>query len=340
MGCAAPSFAGAWGYEANRIAVSADGNSAPDPKHKWPTGDPDDWGATPATLAILAKRGMQDKLVHYSYNNFIDAPAGPDETNQMKIGVDGAIRWWGYDPDRFFDVTKDLAAARQDLKAELAASSAENPLYLIHMGPAEFFYQVVKEAVDEGNRAALAHVYVVSHSGYNDDHLRRPSHHTMRDAIACSNGMLNYKRIKDQNGAWDPAVLWNSGTDFAPWHWLRHHRDPNMQWLYARMQAHAGGKADISDAGMVYWLLTGDEDGNPAKFRSFIGRGVPAKETYETRNDTVPASEDGELLIIEAEDFTLKGNWEKKDCPDASSGACILYKDMDFEQAKAMIRQR
>ena len=151
-------YAQSWGYSSNRIAISADGNSEPDNGHKWPTGDPDDWGATPATLAILAKLQMQNKLVHYSYNNFIEAPAGPDEKNQMKIGADGAIRRWGFDGKLFFDVTRDPAAARNHLKAELTKSTAENRLYFIHMGPAEFFYQVVKEVVDEDHGAALAHV--------------------------------------------------------------------------------------------------------------------------------------------------------------------------------------
>ena len=55
-------FAQSWEYSGNRIAISSDGNSEPDNSHKWPTGDPDDWGATPAALAILAKLQMQYTL--------------------------------------------------------------------------------------------------------------------------------------------------------------------------------------------------------------------------------------------------------------------------------------
>lgn len=248
-------FGQSWGYRENRIAISADGNSAPDNNHKWQTADPDDWAATPAALAILAKLKLQDKLVHYSYNNFVEAPAGPDAENQMKISIDGAIQRWNFDSHLFFDVTKNLTDAKNHLKAELAKSTTEDPLYYVHMGPAEFFYQAVKEVVDEGNGAALAHVYIISHSGYNNNHLRRPTHHTMAQTVEYSGSLLNYRKIKDQNGDWDPHVLWNSKTDFSPWYWLRDHSDPNLNWLYERMQAHAYGKADISDAGMVYWLL-------------------------------------------------------------------------------------
>ena len=293
------SFAPSWGYNDGRIAISADGNSEPDNSHKWPTGDPDDWGATPAALAILAKLQMQDKIVHYSYNNFIDAPAGPDEKNQMKIGIDGAVRRWHFDEKVFFDVTKDPVAAKNHLKEELAKSTAEDRLYFIHMGPAEFFYQVVKEIVDEGRDDALAHVYIVSHSGYNDTHLRRKTHHTLSQAIEYSNNLLKYRRIKDQNGDWDPNVLWNSKADFSPWYWLRDHSDPNMKWLYQRIQAHAYGKADISDAGMVYWLLLGDEDGNPSKFKQFIGDGI------KTDSLTDPALVNPETAVVEMVPFVI-----------------------------------
>ena len=116
---AAETYAQSWGYDGNRIAVSADGNSAPDDGHHWKTGDPDDWGATPAALAILAKLKMQDKLVHYSYNNFIAAPAGPDDKNQMKIGVDGAIARWGFDGDKSNDVWINFPDAVQKAKGQV-----------------------------------------------------------------------------------------------------------------------------------------------------------------------------------------------------------------------------
>lgn len=47
--------------EDDRIGWSADGN-----RH-----DPDDWGATALALAIFAKQGWQDKLVHIDYNNWL-----------------------------------------------------------------------------------------------------------------------------------------------------------------------------------------------------------------------------------------------------------------------------
>lgn len=112
-------------YDGNRIAISADGNSEPDNKHKWPTGDPDDWDATPVTLAIIAAKNYKSKLTHFSSNNFVGAPAGPDSKNQMKIGIDGARKRWGFRDTKFFDVTKQKSEAIDDLASEIAKSPVD-----------------------------------------------------------------------------------------------------------------------------------------------------------------------------------------------------------------------
>ncbi|SIS47729.1 hypothetical protein SAMN05421766_102165 [Zobellia uliginosa] len=270
-------FAQSLGYNNNRIAISADGNNQADkhPEAQWPRADPDDWGGTPAALAMIAKLGLQDKLVHFSYNNFIAAPPHTSETNYMADGVKGAIKRWNFDPGRFFDVPEDKATAITHLAEALKKSTATDPLYFIHMGPSEFFYRAVKEVVDDGDTEALAHVYVISHSGYNDNHLRRKAHHTMKETIALSGNRIKYKKIKDQNACDNPSKLWCSNTDFSPYYWMRDHSDPDINWLYSRTQFHPQNKgADISDAGMVWYLLLGDEDGNLQKFQKFIGDGI------------------------------------------------------------------
>ena len=270
-------FAQALGYDNNRIAVSADGNNQPDLDYTgtYNTADPDDWGATPATLIMLAKLQMQDVLVHYSYNNFMPSPPHTTEKNYMKEACDQAISRFGFEDSVFFDVGTHQQEAIQSLKNELAKSTAQDPLYFIHMGPSEFFYQAVKAVVDEGTHLeALSHVYIISHSGYNDNHLRRPTEHTMNQTIALSGNRLNYTKIKDQNNCNVGWQLWCSGTNAFPWRDIRDHEDPHIQWLWDRMNDHKHGKYDISDAGMMWYLLRGDEDGSPSKFTNFLGYGI------------------------------------------------------------------
>lgn len=254
--------------------MSFDGNSAPDHEYKWPTGDPDDWGALPASCAIIAKLGLQDQLVHCSYNNFIDAPPGPDAENQLKISAAGVIKYWGFNPDVFFDVTRQQRQTIENLAAEMGKSTVEDPLYFIHAGLSEFVYLAVKEVVENGKIDSLAHVYLISHSAFNENERRREYHHTWDDIQKLSGGRIKYKKIKDQNHKEDPNHLWHSGKDFSVWHWMRDHEKPDVRWLYTRVTAHRGNVADISDCGMLFFLLVGDDDGNPQKFKEFIGDGI------------------------------------------------------------------
>lgn len=267
----------ALGYNNNRIAISADGNNQPDLKYtgKYNTADPDDWGATPATLIILAKKQLQEKLVHFSYNNFMPSPTHTTVKNYMKEAADQAIERLTFNGDVFFDVGTHKEEAILSLKSELMKSTDSDPLYFIHMGPSEFFYQAIKAVVDEGsNLESLSHVHIISHSGYNDNHLRRETDHTMEETIALSGNRLKYNKIKDQNNCDVGYLLWCSANKSFPWRGIRDHEDPHIQWLWERMQDHKHGKFDISDAGMVYYLLTGDQDGSPSKFIDFIGYGI------------------------------------------------------------------
>ncbi|MEM6641429.1 MAG: Ig-like domain-containing protein [Bacteroidota bacterium] len=270
-------YSQALGYNNNRIAVSADGNNQPDLEYTgtYNTADPDDWGATPATLIMMAKAELQDKLVHYSYNNFMPSPPHTTEKNYMKEACDQAIERLLFNGDVFFDVGTHKEEAIESLKNELTKSTADDPLYYIHMGPSEFFYQAVKRVVDDGSKLeSLSHVYIISHSGYNDNHLRRDTEHTMAETIALSGDRLKYTKIKDQNNCDVGWLLWCSGTKDHPWRDIRDHEDPHIQWLWERMNDHKHGKYDISDAGMLWYLLKGDEDGSPGKFSNFLGYGI------------------------------------------------------------------
>ncbi|YCM44419.1 hypothetical protein V2O64_00105 [Verrucomicrobiaceae bacterium 227] len=266
-------------YHDNRIAISFDGNSEPDPEYKWPTGDPDDWGALAASCAIIAKLDLQKNLVHCSYNNFIDAPAGPDAKNQLKISADGAIARWGFKKEVFYDVTRQLDAAITNLATEMAKSTPDDPLYFVHAGLSEFVYLAVEDVIKKGKIESLKHVHLISHSVFNENEKRRPKHRTWKDIQTLAGDRIQYHKIKDQNEKTRPNKLWHSGSDFSVWFWMRDHADPDVRWIYSRLKAHSGNVADISDCGMLFYLLTGDDDGTPQKFKTFLGKGVNTAAT-------------------------------------------------------------
>ena len=303
----------------NRIAISADGN---------PDADADDVGATPITLAVLAKLGLQDNLVHYDFNNFLEYKRiDPDQNRIWKSAMGGQSRW-GFDSRRFFDAAIDPDAAVAHLTAEIDKSTADDPLYLIAAGPLELLYRAL-----EGTKvAAREHVTIVSHHDYNEYFKPRLWQRNWND-IQVLAPKIGYIKIKDQNG-WNGSGL--KGADDNDFAWLREHDDPNLNWVYDRI---AAGKPDVSDAGMLTWLVGingSDEVVTIPEMKEWFGAELvptnggkpetPAAPAGVTPDVIPPATEnvfpesDGRI-VIEAASVPLTDGWVLDENGSAHSGS-------------------
>jgi hypothetical protein len=229
-----------------RIAISSDGN-----EH-----DKDDWGATALTLAILSHAGLQNRLVSYTFSDHIWSSENATWEAEMRESARGGARRFGYDTTRFVEAVKNKQLAFERVRDAIDASSATNPLFLICAGPMEVCWQGANMA----NPQKRAFVTAISHSLWNDKHADTDHNgHNWNDL-----GTLGLKlvHIKDQN-----AGL-NTSQNYAPWAFLKNSTDANLRWVYSRGEAE--DKADYSDAGMAWFLIKGDEDGNTAKLTTFF----------------------------------------------------------------------
>jgi hypothetical protein len=154
--------------------------------------------------------------------------------------------------------------------------------------------QVVGEALARAkakNPAALKHVRFISHSTWNNDHADKPapfeSHSgwtwsEMVDAFT-DDGVI-FDKIHDQNskaeadkGLSTTAAGPNKTHLWDPWLFLKdynkHDAETNqaISYLWTRMKT--VNKPDISDAGMVYYLVTGDVAASPAKLQRLFDTG-------------------------------------------------------------------
>ena len=144
--------AGAVTYSNNRIAIDADGNY----------NDTDDWGSTPMELALLARRGLQPKLVYYSWANII----GPNDStfyNQMRTSTLGAADRFGFARAKFFDCRTNLLAAINNLRNQIDLSTSSDPIFIIALGPMEVLWR----AVNVSDPAKRQYVTVISHTNWN-----------------------------------------------------------------------------------------------------------------------------------------------------------------------------
>lgn len=277
-----------------RLALSFDGNA-----------DPDDIGAIAAATAMIAAAGLEDRLVHTHYLSQVWAKNVRETTVHS---AEEAIDRFAFRGEDFYNALlsfgtqgPSLNPQTQSLLAAMNASTADDPLTVIVGGPFETVYQ----AAVLSDPAVRPHVNIVSHSSINDQNDGPDGGFRTRvDVEALGFAVTD---IRDQNRGL------STGKDFAPWAALQNHPNPDARWVYERMVA--SGKADISDAGMTYFALTGDENGDVAKLASFFNtdRSSPAE----------PIGPRPGLVAVEAESGTPGPGFAMT--PDASaSGGQVL----------------
>ena len=91
--------------------------------------------------------------------------------------------------------------------------------------------------------------------------------HTKRSVIPTG---IHWVQIADQNRllATGPYGRPSTGAEWIPWHWMREAREERVKFLWERMRIST--RADCSDAGMAYFLISGDEEGDPVKLRKLL----------------------------------------------------------------------
>jgi hypothetical protein len=296
-----------------RIAYSSDGNH----------NDPDDWAASPMALAIFAEFGAADHLVHFDYNCILPQ-TDPEWEAIHKECVLGAAERYGYDLSVFHDCRDDLDAAVASIAAAINTSSADDPLYFVIAGPMEVPYL----GIEKSDPARRKYVYCISHSQWNDGFARRYTFtHTKRSVIPTG---VNWVQIRDQNRLLSRARYGQPAQpqEFAPYFWMRDSDDPRVRFLWERMQVST--RPDPSDAGMAYFLMTGDEEADPAKLERLLDKNSPPAPITER-----------DIVRLEAENFEVLEGYELEFVNDRSVShrLCIRLAEGDGT-GMSMIRTR
>ncbi len=237
-------FAG--GQFQGRIAYSADGNHNVSRRLD---------GVARRAGDLRRGGSPRNRLVHFDYNSILIALTNPEWEKTHAESVLGAARLHGYDLARFFDDRRDLDGAIASLVRAINASTADDPLYFIIAGPME----VPQRALQQADRARLPHVYCISHSNWNDGFAANYQFRfTKRSVIEQG---VHWVQIQDQNrrlsfGRYGTAA---KPAEFAPYFWMRDSTDPEGEVPLGNARL-VSTRPDPSDAGMAWFLATGDEE--------------------------------------------------------------------------------
>jgi len=229
-------------FPGGRIALTSDGNLH----------DKDDIGATALSLALIDAAGLKSRFVHYDFGNHLGGNSAGQEAAMIESAVGGAQRF-DLDPARVFNDQSQLAAAIENFRQEGNKSSEQDPLWYVCAGPMESAWRCVNAVEPEKRKF----IHCISHSGWNDKHGDTPEMTHQWEDLGKLGATLHH--ISDQNSS-------NGEDDFnssaEKWVWLKNASNPNWKWLYAR---NVKSTFDVSDTGMVFWLITGGPDGGNEK---------------------------------------------------------------------------
>jgi hypothetical protein len=278
-------------FGCTRIAWSSDGNYH----------DRDDIGGSAMALALLAERGQQSRLVHWDYNSHLGSSITSWEKDMTTATV-GTATQFGDGADQIFrDSQENLTAAVTHLRAVIDASTASNTLCLVGAGPMGVIYR----ALDGSNTDAHQHVTLISHSTWNNNHDDDDNKWNLAD-IRRDLPQVGYTQIPDQN----PGL--GTGGDEAKWSWMADNTDARLQFVHNVVNNIMNKKGDVSDAGMMYFIITGDKAGNASKLRSFLTAGPQDDNS-------------GPAATIQAEAFTSQSGVQPAQHSAAQSGATLGY---------------
>src|SRR5262249_12581142 len=164
---------------------------------------------------------------------------------------------------------KNLERAVASLAKEIDASAADNPLYFIVAGPMEVPYLAIQRSQPDKRKF----VYCISHSRWNDGYASTYTFtHTKRSVIELS---VNWVQIRDQTRLLSVSPYGKAEDEpaFQPYRWMRDSGEDKVKFLWDRLLVST--RPDPSDAGMAYFLATGDEDCDPAKLRRLLAEHTP-----------------------------------------------------------------
>ena len=174
-----------------RIAYSTDGNY----------NDEDDWAANAVAIAILAEYQVLPKVVHFDFNSILPR-TDPAWEEENRISVYGAADRFGLPRSVLYDCRRDLEGAINNIKKQINASSADDPLYFIVAGP----MQVPARAILESDPSKRRYVYCISHNNWNDGYKSADLvSYNKRDVIPLG---INWVQIQDQNEWLSTSPFW------------------------------------------------------------------------------------------------------------------------------------
>ncbi|MEL6224406.1 MAG: hypothetical protein AAFR31_17355, partial [Cyanobacteria bacterium J06627_8] len=273
--------------------------------------DKDDIAALPMAAAIAKSAGLEDKTSFF-YGNNISEPNSSRQVSAMRESAEFAeklgIDTYSYQ-DGIQQTTDELVKILDSGKKVLA----------IEGGPMEAIYRALEQTSPENRE----NVVLLSHSSWNENRAEgsRPGGGKPRtwSDLRADFPEVQQIDIRDQNNGSNN----NRGFNSFKWDWLDSTDNAVLEEAREKMVNADGKVNDPSDAGMLFYAITGQETANPDDAKAFFDQNppsfgstptpdpdpMPTPDPAPTTGDDVFMAENGQV-IIEAESAEPVGDWK------------------------------
>ncbi|MEM9450244.1 MAG: hypothetical protein AAGA75_17140 [Cyanobacteria bacterium P01_E01_bin.6] len=214
--------------------------------------DRDDIAAMPIAAALINAAGLKEKSTFF-YNNNIGQPSVPDFVRNMRTSAAFA--------ENLGIQTYDYEVGLDEITQTLVSIfNSGQRILVLEGGRMEMTYR----ALEQTDLANLYNITLLSHSKFNEDYnaggTRRWSDLKRRFPI------VRFLEIRDQN----------MGFCNTQWHWLDDADNVVLQQARTLMKNANTASDAPSDAGMHFYILTGNERATPLDAKAFFEQYPPS----------------------------------------------------------------
>ncbi len=278
--------------------------------------DPDDIAALPIA-AMLANSGDIENKTTFFYNNNLSENNNSSRVEKMRNSAAFAEKLGV----ATVDYQQNINAATDKL---VNIFNSGEKILSIEGGPMEAVYRALAKT-SASNRQNIT---LISHSGWNEnrDVINRPGITEARTWSDLKQDFpeVNFIDIDDQN----------PGFYNDDWNWLDKTNNPIFNEARDLM-IDSNKRNDPSDAGMLFYALTGQENANPKDAKDFLEDNLTEWSVRPPSNPSPSPQPPSNPLVIEAEDLALTGKYRVESNQFASGGEVISLRGGDNDDSGA-----
>lgn len=228
--------------------------------------DKDDIAAVPIAATLINAVGLQKQSTFF-YNNNIGEPNDSLQVEAMRESAAFAEKLG-------IDTYDYQANTRKTTKKLVKILNSGKKVLAIEGGPMETIYR----GLEKTSPRHRSNITLISHSTWNEtrDVASRNKIKKVRTWADIKKDFPEVKLIEitDQNGADNQG---DEGFHSSKWTWLDNADNPILQEARRLMKNAQGKTNDPSDAGMHFYLITGNENADPEDARRFFFRHSPKR---------------------------------------------------------------